>query len=174
MYKLLSNSRCKGIVTIKIKTHNIAISDKQQQHRWNGRNQIQVQCCTGDLVKRYRIVYKWWPSMPGRGPFLSCSSWLHPLLPTTSLSPLCATLCHFREAKQGRGGGRQARSRRFAVRSCNFNFQQVRRLQVRMTALSKQQQQIVQTLLDAGVLGSGVAPDFGKPSFRSKDIGCYR
>ena len=47
--------------------------------------------------------------------------------------------------------------------------QQIRRLQVRVAELSKQQQQVLQALLDAGV-DSGEAPELGAPYFRTKDI----
>jgi hypothetical protein len=51
-----------------------------------------------------------------------------------------------------------------------LHFQHVHCLQVRVAEQPKQEQQVLKTLLDASV-DSGVAPDFGTPSFRSNDIG---
>ena len=45
-----------------------------------------------------------------------------------------------------------------------LHFQQIHRLQVRVAELSKQQQQVLQALLDAG------APEFGAPYFRTSEI----
>ncbi|KAI2491258.1 ion transport protein [Fragilaria crotonensis] len=49
-----------------------------------------------------------------------------------------------------------------------LQFQQIRRLQTRVAELAKQQQQILQALLDA-TGDSGGFPDFDKPCFRSQE-----
>jgi Ion transport protein len=56
-----------------------------------------------------------------------------------------------------------------ALTTEELHFQQIHRLQVRVAELSKQQQQVLQLLLDAGI-DSGGAPEFGAPYFRSSEI----